>query len=196
VNPTHRALRDATAAAHDRVDAAFGGFDLTDRAGYRAFLQAHAEVVLPLEASLPGERVVDDWPERKRGALLREDLALLPKSVRPELVEGHLSAHDWPEGLPPFDELGANEIGEATIAGTLYVLEGSRLGGRFLARQLPFGFPRAYLDAHQRAGAWQALLERLDGLLKDPAALDAALVAADAAFAAFARSAHKWLEKG
>jgi len=189
VNPTHRALRDATAGAHDRVDAAFGGFDLTDRTGYRAFLMAHAEVVLPLEAALPGERVVADWPERKRGHLLREDLALLRHAGENRGPEPQATSSIT---LGP----GFHRDDVHSVAGTLYVLEGSRLGGRFLARQLPLGFPRAYLDAHQRAGAWQALLQRLDGLLRDVTALDAALVAADATFAAFARSAHKWLEKG
>ncbi|MET0307135.1 MAG: biliverdin-producing heme oxygenase [Sphingomonas sp.] len=179
----HKALRDATARAHDQVDAAFGGFDLADRDSYRAFLKAHADVVLPLEAALDpvAGRIVPDWPERKRGALLREDLAFLRSAG--EML-------DVPN--PQLPDLSS----DAAIAGTLYVLEGSRLGGRFLARQLPLGFPRAYLDAHQRADAWQGLLARLDEVLGDPAALQTALAAADAAFAAFARSASNRLEKG
>lgn len=190
-NPVHQALRDGTTQAHDRVDAAFADFDLTDRASYARFLAAHADVVWPLEAALPGERVVDDWESRKRGHLLREDLAFLPKSVRPELVEGRAAAGDGQDGEPPFDKLRANGD-EAAIAGTLYVLEGSRLGGKFLARSLPTGFPRAYLDADQRAEKWQQLLGLIDQRLRDPAALETALSAARATFAAFERSAEKW----
>jgi heme oxygenase len=174
LNPTRQALRAATAAAHDQVDAAFADFDLTDRASYARFLMAHADVVWPLEAALPGDRVTADWEDRKRGHLLREDLAQLPK-VGP----GHAAP------LPAFDNAEA-------IAGTLYVLEGSRLGGKFLARRLPTGFPRAYLASDQRAEKWQQLLEVIDRQLQEPAALETAIAAAFATFAAFERSADNW----
>jgi len=184
LNPTHKKLREATAAAHDRVDAAFAGFDLTDRADYARFLMAHAEVVWPLEAALPGGRIVDDWEARKRGDLLKEDLAFL----RPAPADRH------PDALAPLDSgLQQDEEGDIpAIAGALYVLEGSRLGGRFLARAVPPGFPRAYLEAHQGADKWQELLRRLDSLLQEPAAFDAALATAQEAFAAFERSARRW----
>jgi heme oxygenase (biliverdin-IX-beta and delta-forming) len=177
VNPTHRALRDATAEAHDRVDAAFAGFDLTDRAAYARMLVAHAEIVWPLEAALPGERIVADWEERKRSHLLREDLAFLPRpGERPEET-----AWDAP-----------GEWDAPAIAGALYVLEGSRLGGRFIARGLPLGFPRAYLDAGQGTDKWQQLMDRIDAVLQEPAALKSALAAAHSIFAAFERSAARW----
>jgi heme oxygenase (biliverdin-IX-beta and delta-forming) len=182
LNPIHKALRAGTAQAHDRVDAAFAAFDLTDRDSYAAFLRAHADVVFPLEATLPGERVTPDWEERKRGALLKEDLAFLPRPVRPEPVEGPASASD---------ALGANADLSA-IAGALYVLEGSRLGGRFLVRQVPHGFPRAYLDADQAPEKWRNLLDRLETILYQPAALQSALTAAHQVFAAFERSALGW----
>lgn len=185
MNPTHKKLREATAAAHERVDAAFAGFDLTDRADYARFLMAHAEVVWPLEAALPGERIVDDWEARKRGDLLREDLAFLrpaPADRQPEA----LAARD--AGLREEDAEG--DI--PAIAGALYVLEGSRLGGRFIARSVPPAFPRAYLDAHQGADKWQQLLCRIDAILQESAAFDVALATAHEAFAAFERSARRW----
>jgi heme oxygenase len=184
-NPVHKALREATAEAHDRVDAAFADFDLTDRDSYARFLAAHADVVWPLEAALPGERVVADWESRKRGALLREDLA-------------HLRHPDESRDLRRLREEGAardpgfRRDDDSWIAGTLYVLEGSRLGGKFLSRRLPAGFPRAYLDADQRAEKWQQLLTVIDSLLRDPAALETGLAAALATFAAFERSAADW----
>ena len=188
-NPVHKALREATAEAHDRVDAAFADFDLTDRDSYARFLAAHADVVWPLEAALPGERVVADWESRKRGALLREDLAFLRF---PGESRGPGSQATSSVTLGPGFRRGTEEWEDAEIAGTLYVLEGSRLGGKFLSRRLPAGFPRAYLDADQRAEKWQQLLTVIDSLLRDPAALETGLAAALATFAAFERSAADW----
>jgi heme oxygenase (biliverdin-IX-beta and delta-forming) len=189
MNPTHRALRDATATAHDRVDTAFADFDLTDRESYARFLAAHADVVWALEEALPGERVVEDWESRKRGDLLKEDLAFLrfPGESRGPGSQATSSA-----ALGPGFRRGTEAWDAPTIAGTLYVLEGSRLGGKFLARRLPAGFPRAYLDADQRAGNWQQLLGVIDRQLHEPAALETAIAAALATFAAFERSAEKW----
>lgn len=180
MNPARAALRAATAAAHARVDAAFGGFDLCDRTQYAAFLAAHAEALAPIEDALDAAdtvRLFADWPDRRRGALLREDLAML----------GHRAAPPLPAPLL---------AGDAAIAGTLYVIEGSRLGGRFLARSLPSGFPRAYLSADQRAEKWQQLLDHIDDLLQDAPALRSAEEAALAAFSRFERSAEAWSGKG
>lgn len=176
MNPTHQALRNETAAAHDRVDAAFAAFDLTDRASYARFLSAHAEAVLPLEAILPGERVTADWDARKRGALLREDLAHLRPLAKPDpTTEDPLTFETLPE-----------------IAGALYVLEGSRLGGKFLSRRLPAGFPRAYLDTDQPPANWRKLLDCLDTILYDASELQSALAAAHRVFSAFERAATRW----
>jgi heme oxygenase (biliverdin-IX-beta and delta-forming) len=214
LNPTHKALRAGTAEAHDRVDTAFAAFDLADRESYAAFLQAHAEVLLPLEEALDAagaEALVPDWPDRKRGALLVEDLAFL----RPQDQSGDsqpLLRHPQPpsrhprEGGDPESQavssanLDTGLRGEdewelaspAQIAGALYVVEGSRLGGRFLARQLPRGFPRAYLDADQASEKWRNLLDRLEPILYQPDALQSALGAAHHVFSAFERSARRW----
>lgn len=189
MTPSRLALRTATSHAHDRVDAAFAGFDLTDRESYARFLAAHADVVWALEAALPGERVVDDWEDRKRGALLKEDLAFLRHPGEGRDPASSFAAEEQRDpGLRRDDEAWE----DAAIAGTLYVLEGSRLGGKFLARRLPSGFPRAYLDSDQRAEKWQQLLSVIDRLLRSPAALETATDAALATFAAFERSADKW----
>ncbi len=195
MTPSRQALRAATGEAHDRVDAAFADFDLTDRASYARFLAAHADVVWALEAALPGERVVDDWESRKRGELLKEDLSFLGKPPPRHPGEGRdpaSSSSAAEEQRDPGLRRGDETWEDAEIAGTLYVLEGSRLGGKFLARRLPAGFPRAYLDADQRAEKWQQLLMVIDRLLRSPAALETATAAALATFAAFERSADFW----
>jgi heme oxygenase len=189
LNPTHKALRAGTAEAHDRVDAAFAAFDLTDRDSYTAFLRAHADVVFPLEAALPGERILPDWEDRKRGALLREDLTFLrhpaeSRDLMPQATQ--------PIAQDPGFRRDDGEWNEFAIAGALYVLEGSRLGGRFLVRQVPQGFPRAYLDADQATEKWRNLLDRLETILYQPAALQSALTAAHQVFATFERSASGW----
>lgn len=181
MNPTHLALRDATAAAHDRVDAAFAGFDLADRASYAAFLAAHAEALLPIEDALDrvhAERVIADWPARRRGALLREDLAFL----RP-----------LPDPCPAAAPAVALDLASpAAIAGTLYVLEGARLGGKFLARAVPADFPRAFLDSDQPGEQWRKLLDQLGSILYEASSLQSATAAALRAFAAFERAAQRW----
>ena len=180
MNPTHKALRDGTREAHERVDAAFAAFDLAERADYAAFLQAHAEVLLPLEDALDAagaERVTPDWQARKRGPLIAEDLAFLRDASR---------------DAGPFDSPAWRLDTLEAAAGALYVLEGSRLGGKFLARQLPTDFPHAYLASDQPAEKWRNLLDRLHAILYEPAALQSALAAAHYAFAAFERSAVRW----
>lgn len=177
-NAAHRALRDGTAAAHERVDAVFSQFDLSDRAGYAAFLGAHAEAMLPFEQALDAAdagQVVPDWPERRRGDLLRADLAEL--------------------GIAPCPAPSPASNGDpAAIAGTLYVLEGSRMGGRVLARRVGSGLPLRYLNAHQRPDTWRKLLSRLDFLLDDPASIQTAVEAATECFTAFERSGRNWLK--
>ncbi len=174
----HSVLRDATASAHERVDAAFSSYDLADPAGYAAFLHAHAEALLPIEAALDAvgaERLIDDWPDRRRGGAIRRDLEALGEIVPPV------------PAFPSIDE-------DAQIAGALYVLEGSRLGGKLLARQVPKEFPRAYLDADQGSGNWRKLLDRLDLILYDAEAMNSAIGAALEVFAAFERSGERWLK--
>lgn len=172
-----QALRRATAAAHDEVDALFSRVDLTDAAGYRAFLSSQARAHLPVEAALNAaraEQVIADWPARRRAALLRADLAELGGDAThgPEPVLDHAAA----------------------VAGTVYVLEGSRLGGAMLREMVGPGLPTRFLAAPAAPGAWRALLLDLDELLADPADLDRAAQAARSTFALFADAGRIMLE--
>ena len=179
MNQAHRALRDGTREAHETLDALFGGFRLDQRESYARFLAAHAEALLPIEAALDTADVaalIEDWPQRRRGALVRQDLASLGQPL------------PTPRDPPPvLDSTGA-------IAGMLYVIEGSRLGGRLLARSVADGLPTGYLDADQPSGNWRRLLTRLDAVLSDPAALRHATDMALEAFARFAAAGRRWVE--
>jgi len=161
-------LRAATADAHERVDRVFSAFDLSTREGYGAFLQAQAQALLPLERALDagaGPALALDWPDRRRGTALLADLANLGLDV-------------------PSGETVAPIGDEAEALGTLYVLEGSRLGGILLKRSLPEGFPAAFL-AEAPSHRWQALLAGLEAALPTAALLARAITAAEQAFRRF-----------
>lgn len=113
-------LREATDAAHRRLDAGFAAHDLSRKEDYAVFLSAMHRAFAPLEAWLDGADpgfLPPDWSARRRAAALRADL----------------------EGLGVGSELGAetaSTLSGAGAPGLLYVLEGSRLGGQVLLRQV------------------------------------------------------------
>lgn len=162
------ALRAATRDAHAVVDEAFGHFDLKDRAAYRQFLTAHARVVPVVEAWLDAHQPDDlqPWSLVRRTPGLLADLAELG-SAAPDTV--------------PFDP--AHDA--ATACGVTYVMEGSRLGGGFLARQIGADLPRAYLGAPSQTALWRDFLAGLDKHLPTQAERDRACRAALDAFALF-----------
>ncbi|WP_313537408.1 biliverdin-producing heme oxygenase [Sphingomonas sp.] len=179
MNSAHRRLREATGAAHARVDALFSRFDLARRDDYAGLLAAHAEALLPVEALLDRNgagSITEDWPQRRRAGALQVDLDALGIAV---------DAADSAESL----------ASDPAMAGMLYVLEGSRLGGRFLARSVPDSWPRAYLGSVQPAHMWPDLLEKLDALLYEPKSLELAVTAANQTFGRFEVAGTKWLAK-
>lgn len=151
-------------ANHQRVDALFSRFSLESLSGYAAFLQAHARALAPLESVAR--------PESPRLPLLAEDLAALDLPL--------------PEPLTM-----AEEGGDAFRWGALYALEGSRLGGALLERQVAPGLPRAYLSAIHGRGGWVAFQQSLDAAAegRGDAWVADAVRGAEAAFALFAEAA-------
>lgn len=169
-----------TRALHERAEQAFARFDLARRDGYGEFLQAQGAALLPLEAALDAagaELLMADWPQRKRGAALKADLAAL--------------------GLAPVAPQPQPRLaGEGEALGALYVLEGSKLGARYLlARVNEHGFARgataflAHGEAPERKGAWPAFLQRLAAIPFDPPRAAAVLAGATEAFHLFERAA-------
>jgi heme oxygenase len=173
-----QALRAATAGHHERVDAIFGTFDLARLEDYGRFLLAQASAFLPLEAELDRQNVaavVADWPLRRRAAHLRSDLSDLGLEIPTEMRVAALA------------DTGAQ-------LGTIYVLEGSRLGGAFLKRSLPADRPQSFLGASRVPGAWPKLLEILDENLYGSVRIGLACDAAQAAFALFEAAGRQYLE--
>jgi heme oxygenase len=170
------ALRAATAAYHDRVDAVFSRADLADPDGYGRFLQAQAGAYLPVEAALDragAAAVVPDWPARRRAHALRADLAAL--------------------GLaPPEDTADVAFDDPAAVLGGIYVLEGSRLGGALLARAVPAHFPKAFLAPGDSA-AWRRLLHIIEHTLISADVHTSAVESASRVFMLFESSGRRYL---
>lgn len=167
-------LRTATASEHERVDRAFGAFDLKDRAGYRNFLIAQAGPFLTAEAAIDAYgpvTLLPDWPERRRAALMRADLA------------------DFGVPAPQPEPLDLQS--DAAVLGTIYVLEGSRLGGAMLARNVPMDLPARFIRCAPEPKRWQGLIKVLDDHLITPDQRDMAVYAARAVFDLFWRSARQ-----
>ncbi len=178
MNAARAILRNATGADHARLDALFARFDLANAAEYGEFLAAHAAAVGAVESALNAagmRRLIPDWPARRRDALVRADLAAL--------------GIDPPAPLPPPALDGA-----AAAWGAAYVVEGSRLGGAMLARQVGTGLPTSYLAAPQPKGAWRGFLAALDEALVSEEQRAHATAAARATFALFEAAGRRQLE--
>ena len=175
-----QALRAGTAEAHQALDALWSGRSLADRDHYVRFLDASAAALLPIEAGLAASGVdtlLPDWPRRRRTDAIVADLAGFGRAA------------------PEADPVGID--GEPAMLGTLYVLEGSRLGGAMLLREAqdsPDPAVRAnmnYLRHGQGDGLWRSFLARLDAAEPGDAELAAMIAGARDAFARFGAAARR-----
>lgn len=167
-------MRTATAAAHERVDRIFGDYDLADREAYRAFLLAQAQPLATVEAAIDAfdpVAVLPDWTERRRFPLIAADLA------------------DLDAPIPPPEPLRLTTA--AAVLGAIYVLEGSRLGGALLARNVPMDLPDRFIRCPAAPNRWRGLIEVLDRTLVTDDQRDAAVSAARTVFDLFWRSARQ-----
>jgi heme oxygenase (biliverdin-IX-beta and delta-forming) len=148
-----QSLRAATADAHARLDACARRVNLADRESYGRFLQAQSGPVMALEAALRDfgvARLLPDWPLRSRTAALHYDLEHL--TLRP----GSCPAVRLASVAPAF--------------GTLYVLEGSRLGARVLLQQILAAAPdlrpaTRFLSHGSDQRLWTTFLQVLEAKL-------------------------------
>ena len=152
-------LRAEGGALHQQVDATFGHYQLQTRPHYVAFLQAHAQALMGLEALLERsgiQRLLPDWAERRRTAVLGDDLQRL-------------------DAIQPAPVAIKRTLDEGECWGVAYVLEGSRLGSRLLDRHAGESADEAVREARGYLGhvppkaAWPQFLERLDQAGSDSA---------------------------
>lgn len=158
--PIRSLLREATALDHRRLDGLLAAFDLQTLAGYRRFLEINAAALIPLEQALVAggvNELLPDWQRRTRTEAMLADLAAIGGTARP-LAQ------------PRFDTT-------FDLLGTLYVLEGSRLGAAYLIRDVKRSpYPRvshatAYLGHGAGLKLWPsfvAVLESFTDELSDP----------------------------
>lgn len=186
-NPLRSALRQATAAVHERVEqgALLLAPDLTP-AAYRNVLQAYYGFYAPLEARLaPVAATVEGlgWSQRVKLPWLEADLCALGCT--------RLEALPRYTGLPPVER-------PEQALGALYVLEGASLGGQVLCRRLSrhpelvggLRFLRGYGDATGRR--WREFLGCLRSQERQPVRVQERLISSAVdTFQGFAR----WLEQ-
>jgi heme oxygenase len=122
-----RVLMTGTRDLHDRLDQAVGTF--ADDGAYRAFLSGSYAFRAAVEPALTG----DDWPLQRLAPVIAQDLADLDQP-RPALPHAPVLA------------------GPAAQAAARYVLEGSALGARLLARRAAdLGFTSVHGARHLAA---------------------------------------------
>lgn len=156
------------------MDAAFSQHDLATADGYRAFLLRQASAHLPVEAALEAAGVgalIADWPARLRGDAIRADLA--------DLGIGHVSEQPFAGFATPAEMLGG-----------LYVLEGSRLGGAVLLKQVSDGLPTRFLGKGS-SSAWRTLLDVVETKLTSSEEIAGAVAGARSVFACFEAAARR-----
>jgi len=171
-------LREATAEAHAALDACLQALDLTTRAGYGRFLAANAAALVAVEMALEAAGVHDvlpDWDRRARSRAINADLDLL--GIRTRSVPADMT------------------FNRARMLGALYVLEGSRLGAKFLVRQVTRSTDplvraaTAYLRHGENERFWPSFLDLLARELPSPAEEEDMIAGAQWAFARFAEAA-------
>ena len=173
-------LRAATAGAHHELDTRLSRLDLNAPHDYHSFIRVHVDALPAIERALEAagvERLCADWPTRRRREALLSDAAALGIGEGPR----------EPRSLV---------AGDPEIVGTLYVLEGSRLGGEMLARSIRggTGMPTAFLDHGRGARLWTSFLPLLEGTLVTERDRERAAAAALRAFAAFEKAARSVIE--
>lgn len=175
--PLARRLRDATRDAHHALDHHPALQCLLDAALTREAYAASLLALYPAHAALEN-RVCRE--------IARLGLHLRVPRRLPRLADDLGSL-----GLPAEaidSDTAQLPASPASLAGELYVLEGSRLGGRVIAdrlrRSLGPGVPHAFFSLPMVPGEWSRRLDELEALCL-PGESDAAVAGAREAFARF-----------
>ncbi|SPB18288.1 hypothetical protein NOV72_05487 [Caballeronia novacaledonica] len=183
-------LKNESAACHTRLENALDLMrDDLDRDEYIALLERFYGYVAPWEAAVAAcmpASLGNFFDARRKAQLLAADLAALTGETQRSACVPHADSHD---DLPRM-----RNIGDAF--GSMYVMEGSTLGGRFIAPHvaerldLAPGRGNAYFDGYgARTGSmWNAFRETATASVPEHQ-YDDAVKAAIATF----ESLHAWL---
>ncbi|MBC8130219.1 MAG: biliverdin-producing heme oxygenase [Rhizobiaceae bacterium] len=172
-------MRAGSGDRHQRLDVRFEGMHGAETpAVYHRFVAVNEACHAAIEPVLERSRLCDvllDWQSRNRTALLRRDLDEMAVAPLPRMAFDYDVA-----GLP-----------EAFGAG--YVLEGSRLGARYLHRMMRkrlvepafAGVSLLYLASADEPDHFRPFLAQAAHVLTTEASRDRAVAAANAAFDLF-----------
>jgi heme oxygenase len=185
----HLYLREHTRHAHEATEASDGMHRLMagelDEAGYDALLRSQESLYRAWEtehaAWLAGSLASAGWQYTSRAALIAADLMdRLPASQAQQTA---------PSPTPtPTSTTPSSTADDACRWGELYVIEGSSLGGRLIARRLRELYPQRahhfYAVGENAPSSWRRFQALLDTHLTDDAARRSAM---DGALRMFAR---------
>jgi heme oxygenase len=197
LTPAHLVLREATRDAHEAAEATAGMRLLLagelGETGYAALLRAQLSLFRKWEAArsnwLAG---LTEWRYTSRATLIEADLREsrfsgdAPCGSR---FSGDAFGDDPRyESATPIADKSAPTEGNA-YWGELYVIEGSALGGRVIARRLRELYPQLshtfYAVGENAPSNWRRFQSLLDHALPDAASQQAAVEAARRMFAQF-----------
>jgi heme oxygenase len=203
LTPAHLVLREATRDAHEAAEATAGMRLLLagelGETGYAALLRAQLSLFREWEAArsnwLAG---LTEWRYTSRATLIEADLREsrfsgdAPCGSR---FSGDAFGDDPPyESAAPIADKSAPTLSSAPTGGNaywgeLYVIEGSALGGRVIARRLRELYPQLshtfYAVGENAPSNWRRFQSLLDHALPDAASQQAAVEAARRMFAQF-----------
>ncbi|WP_062016248.1 biliverdin-producing heme oxygenase [Aureimonas sp. AU4] len=171
-------LRADTREAHEALDARFSPMMAGDAGRYALFLLMNRDAHAAIEPLLSASPLAGEWRATGRLEAARQDCRIL--------------------GLPAERAVPAPpELDAGTRAGALglaYVLEGSRLGAKYLLRALARAparnpFPTHYLEASSDAGPFTGLMRAMARESFSPAELSRSTEVARHTFRFFGRLA-------
>ena len=129
----HATLRQATQARHERLDSALRiGSVGADYADYLAYIAALRGWLEPVEIALWAR----DWPASLQPALRRRKAARIDQDFDAARRLGLRVP-----AVPVCDRLPDTGRSRAYALGVMYVIEGSQLGGRMMAKRLEQAWP-------------------------------------------------------
>ncbi|MFF7396115.1 biliverdin-producing heme oxygenase [Achromobacter sp. NPDC008082] len=155
ISPVHQVLREGTRERHETLDQglALTGGDI-DRGDYLNYLRALLGWLEPLEQQL--WRL--DWPGSLQAPV---------RAGKSDWLRADLAAAGDTAPVPQCADAPQLHTADAYALGVAYVVEGSQLGGRFLAKHLadvtpalPLRYLRGY--GEQVGPMWKAFLQFLD----------------------------------
>ncbi|CAM3631020.1 Heme oxygenase [Bordetella sputigena] len=175
----HAALRSATQERHQRLDSSLRiGSPDAGYADYVAYIAALEAWLRPVEEALWAR----DWPASLRPRLRRDKSARIDQDLAAARAVGERAP-----ATPACGMLPAVGKSRAYDAGVMYVIEGSQLGGRMMAKRLRQAWPDRQFEYMEGYGAelgplWKDFMAFLAEELKSERDVEQATAGARDAF--------------